>query len=101
VAIAASEDESLIGSGYLLRFGGSIAAARFLSACELKWRRIAAGGIAMKFAICVFAVLWFLCGVAGAWMLDDLNADHWKMIAKGPITLVRAANDTTISWPWD
>jgi len=55
----------------------------------------------MKFAICVFAVLWFLCGVAGAWMLEDLNADHWKMIAKGPITLVRAANDTTISWPWD
>lgn len=54
----------------------------------------------MKFALCVFAVLWLLCGVAGAWMQGDLDSVHWKMIAKGPITLVKAANDTEISWPW-
>ena len=53
----------------------------------------------MKFALCVFAVLWLLCGVAGAWMQGDLDSVHWKMIAKGPITLVHAFNNKPVTYP--
>ena len=42
-------------------------------------------------AFVVFAVfVWFICGAIGAWMLDDM---HWKTIARGPITMVKAYND--------
>jgi len=37
--------------------------------------------------------LWLLCGVAGAWMLDDLDLREWKTIARGPITLIKAINE--------
>jgi hypothetical protein len=49
-----------------------------------------AGEVAMK-AFVVFAVfIWFICGAIGAWMLDDM---HWKTIARGPITMVKAYNE--------
>ena len=45
-----------------------------------------------------FAVfVWLLCGLAGAWMLGDL--DDWKTIARGPITLVRAFNEDPVTYP--
>ena len=47
----------------------------------------------MKLFVGVAVFVWLLCGAIGAWMLDDLDADHWDMIAKGPITLVKAFND--------
>lgn len=53
----------------------------------------------MKFAFWVLAVIWLLCGVIGAWMLDDLNRHHLKEIAKGPITLAKAINDNPASIP--
>ena len=38
-----------------------------------------------------FAIfIWLLCGLVGSWMKDDLDSDHLVMIAKGPITLVKA-----------
>lgn len=44
-------------------------------------------------AFVVFAVLvWFFCGVAGAWGLGKLDTDHWQDIARGPLTLVEAFN---------
>ena len=55
----------------------------------------------MKFAFGLFAFLWLLSGVAGAWVLDDLDSAHWKMIAKGPLTLIKAANDAEAHWPWE
>ena len=55
----------------------------------------------MKFAIIVLAGIWLLCGVAGAWMLDDLDSVHWKMIARGPITLVKAVNESNPHFPWN
>ncbi|HEY6663089.1 MAG TPA: hypothetical protein VIZ66_09200 [Sphingomicrobium sp.] len=48
----------------------------------------------MKLFFGVAVFVWLLCGLIGAWMLDDLDAAHWQVIAKGPITLVKAFNDS-------
>ena len=53
----------------------------------------------MKWAVILLLVVWLLCGVAGAWMLDDLDSDHWKTIARGPITLAKAVNDDPATVP--
>jgi hypothetical protein len=37
----------------------------------------------MKWAIIVIVLIWLLCGLIGAWMLDDLSLSHWKTIARG------------------
>jgi len=37
----------------------------------------------MKLAVGIAVFCWLFCGLLGAWMLDDLNADHWKKIARG------------------
>lgn len=47
----------------------------------------------MKLAVGVTVSLWLLCGLVGAWMLDDLDAAHWKKIARGPITLAAALKE--------
>lgn len=47
-----------------------------------------------------FAVFfWLICGLGGAWWLDELDADHWKTIARGPITLARAFNENPVTYP--
>ena len=47
-----------------------------------------------------FAIfIWLLCGLVGSWMKDDLDSDHWDMIAKGPITLVKAIRDAPTPYP--
>jgi hypothetical protein len=46
----------------------------------------------MKFAIGIIVFLWLLCGVIGAWMLDDLDRQHLKEVALGPVTLADAWN---------
>jgi hypothetical protein len=51
----------------------------------------------MKYAVILIVVVWLLCGVAGAWMLHDLNRDHWKTVLRGPMTLVRAINDNPVT----
>jgi hypothetical protein len=53
----------------------------------------------MKLAIGVIVFFWLLCGLVGAWMLDDLDADHWKKIARGPITLADALSDHPVTYP--
>ena len=53
----------------------------------------------MKMFVGVAVFFWLICGAVGAWMLDDLDAEHWQMIAKGPITLVKAFNETSIPYP--
>ena len=47
----------------------------------------------MKMAVGITLSLWLLCGAIGAWMLDDLDAAHWKTIARGPITLAAAMDE--------
>ncbi|HVE01874.1 MAG TPA: hypothetical protein VNB78_09320 [Sphingomicrobium sp.] len=47
-----------------------------------------------------FAIfIWLLCGLVGSWMKDDLDSDHLVMIAKGPITLVKAVRDAPTPYP--
>lgn len=53
----------------------------------------------MKLWVGLMVFVWLLCGLLGAWMREDLDADHWKMIAKGPITLVKAINEHPVTIP--
>ena len=53
----------------------------------------------MKIALGVILVSWLLCGIIGAWMLDDLDAEHWKKIARGPVTLAEALNENPVPYP--
>ncbi len=53
----------------------------------------------MKLAIGVTLFLWLLCGAVGAYMLDDLDAAHWKKIARGPITLADALHQRPVAIP--
>ena len=50
----------------------------------------------MKLLVIILAIIWFLCGLVGAWWLDDV---HLKRVALGPITLVRAFNDQPVNYP--
>jgi hypothetical protein len=54
----------------------------------------------MKWAIMVLVLIWFGCGAAGAWMMGELDKDHLKQIARGPMTLVKAVNDSDVEYPW-
>jgi hypothetical protein len=53
----------------------------------------------MKLAIGITLSLWLLSGAIGAYMLDDLDAAHWRKIARGPITLADALNQHPVSIP--
>ena len=53
----------------------------------------------MKFALGVLLFTWLLCGIVGAWWIDELSLRHWDKIARGPITLVHALNDNPVSYP--
>jgi hypothetical protein len=52
----------------------------------------------MKLFVALGVVFWLLCGLVGAWMLEGPDDLHWKMIAKGPITLVRAFNENPVDY---
>ena len=53
----------------------------------------------MKLWVGFGVFVWLLCGAIGAWMKDDLDSDHWKLIAKGPITMVHAINEHPVTIP--
>jgi hypothetical protein len=53
----------------------------------------------MKLAIGILMFIWLLSGLVGAAMLGELDADHWKAIAKGPITLGKAFNEDPPTYP--
>jgi len=53
----------------------------------------------MKFAFGIAVFFWTLSGLIGAWMFDDLDSDHWKMIARGPITLHQALDEHPVTYP--
>jgi hypothetical protein len=50
----------------------------------------------MKLLLTFGLIFWVVCGLAGAWRLDDL---HWKAIARGPLTLVEAINEDPLTVP--
>lgn len=53
----------------------------------------------MKYVIWLIIFGWLLCGIIGAWMLDDLDKAHWKTIIRGPITLVAAVHEDPVTVP--
>jgi hypothetical protein len=54
---------------------------------------------AMKLFVGLAVFVWLLCGLAGTWMLEGSGDLQWKMIARGPLTLVKAFNDKPVSYP--
>jgi hypothetical protein len=56
-------------------------------------------GGAVKAGIGFIVALWLICGLVGAWWMDDLDTDHWKDVAKGPITLAAAYNEDPPEYP--
>ena len=48
----------------------------------------------MKLVVAVAVVLWLICGLVGAWMLEDDEGLRLKAVALGPVTLVKAFNET-------
>jgi len=50
----------------------------------------------MKLFAIVALIIWFGCGFAAAWWMDD---HRWKIIARGPISLVQAYNDAPEYYP--
>jgi hypothetical protein len=50
----------------------------------------------MKLFIGFAVFFWLLCGLVGAWMLDDRRL---KTIARGPISLVKGFNENPVTYP--
>ena len=50
----------------------------------------------VKLFIAVIVLVWLLCGLGGAYMLGD---HHWKVVARGPISLVQGFSDNPVSYP--
>jgi hypothetical protein len=53
----------------------------------------------MKLVIGVLLSFWLLSGLVGAGMMGDLDVAHWKLVARGPITLAKALNDRPVTYP--
>jgi hypothetical protein len=54
---------------------------------------------AMKLFIAFLVFVWAICGLVGAWRLNKLDTDHWKVIARGPLTLAESFEDNPVSYP--
>jgi hypothetical protein len=53
----------------------------------------------MKLVIGVLVSFWLIAGLIGAWMMDDLDPAHWKLVARGGVTLAEALNDRPVTYP--
>jgi hypothetical protein len=53
----------------------------------------------MKLFIAFLVFVWAICGLVGAWRLNKLDTDHWKVIARGPLTLAESFEDNPVSYP--
>jgi hypothetical protein len=53
----------------------------------------------MKLFIAFLVFIWLICGLAGAWWLDKLDIDHWKTIARGPLTLAESFSENPVTYP--
>ena len=50
----------------------------------------------MKLLIGILVIIWFACGLFGAWRLGDM---HLNAIVRGPITMAKAFNDAPVTYP--
>jgi hypothetical protein len=53
----------------------------------------------MKLFVTIAVFIWLVCGLAGAWMLDDGGGLSWKAVARGPISLVKGFNEAPPAVP--
>lgn len=53
----------------------------------------------MKLFIAFLVFIWMICGLVGAWRLDDLDLDHWKTVARGPFALAESFNENPVTYP--
>ena len=53
----------------------------------------------MKLLFGVLVFIWLLCGSVGAWWTGELNAGHWKVIARGPFSMAQSFNDQPMTYP--
>lgn len=53
----------------------------------------------MKLFVIVAIFVWFICGLAGSWMLEGSQDMHWKTVARGPISLIRGFNEDPVTVP--
>ena len=53
----------------------------------------------MKLVVAVVVFFWVLSGLVGVWILDDLDLDHWRAIARGPVTLAEALQEHPATYP--
>ena len=53
----------------------------------------------MKVALAFAVFFWFVCGLAGALMLEGGSHLHIKTIARGPISLIKAFNENPVTYP--
>ena len=53
----------------------------------------------MKLFVAFGMFVWLVCGFAGAWRLEGLDELHFKTIALGPISLVKAFNEDPVTYP--
>ena len=53
----------------------------------------------MKLFVGFIVFFWVFTGLLGAWWLDELEPQYWRVIAKGPISLARAYNENPPSYP--
>ncbi len=53
----------------------------------------------MKVAFGFAIIFWLICGLIGAWRMGELDVDHWRAIARGPLTLIEALNEDPVSVP--
>jgi hypothetical protein len=52
----------------------------------------------MKLFVACALLLWLVCGLIGAWMLEGGNM-HLKTIARGPISLVKGFDEHPVTYP--
>ena len=52
----------------------------------------------MKLFVIFLAFFWLICGFAGAWRLEGPGEMHFKTIARGPISLVRAFEEYPVTY---
>jgi hypothetical protein len=50
----------------------------------------------MKLLIGILIVVWFGCGLFGAWRMHDMS---FKKIARGPITMAKALDEDPVTYP--
>jgi len=54
----------------------------------------------MKVAVVIAVIFWLICGLIGAWRLEDVGESlHWKTVAWGPLSLAKSFKERPVTYP--